>query len=80
VADPRGRATTASIRQLGARAKHGMANECESLITVVIDHKLKMLRSLTKGYVAGSGASNSPDADYKATGGEAEPTLCMVYM
>lgn len=57
-----------------------MANEGESLITVVIDHKLKMLRSLTKRYVAGSGASNSPDADERATGGEAEPTPCMVYM
>ena len=54
---------TASIKQLGARAKHGMANERESLVTVVIDNKLKMLRSLTKGYVGGSGVQNSPDAD-----------------
>ncbi len=39
---------TASIKQLGARAKHGMANEGESPVTVVIDNKLKMLTSLTK--------------------------------
>jgi len=57
-----------------------MANEGESPITVVIDHKLKMLTSLTKREVAGSGASNSPDADNKAIGGEAEPNPCMVYM
>jgi len=80
VIDPRGEITTASIKQLGARAKHGMANEGESLLTVVIDNKLKMLTSLTKRYVAGSGVSSSPDADKKATGGEAEPTPCMVHM
>jgi hypothetical protein len=57
-----------------------MANERESLITVVIDHKLKMLLSSTKRYVAGSGVSSSPDADKKATGGEAEPNPCTVYM
>jgi hypothetical protein len=57
-----------------------MANEGESLVTVVIDNKLKMLTSLTKRYVAGSGVSSSPDADKKATGGEAEPTPCMVHM
>ena len=48
VIDSRGKITTASIKQLGARAKHGMANESESLINVVIDNKLKMLTSLTK--------------------------------
>jgi len=53
VIDPRGEITTASIKQLGARAKHGRANERESLTTVVIDNKLKMLTSLTKRYVAG---------------------------
>jgi hypothetical protein len=39
---------TASIKQLGARAKHGMANESEPLVNVVIYNKLKMLTSLTK--------------------------------
>ena len=58
-----------------------MANERESLTTVVIDNKLKMLRSLTKKrYVVGSGVSSSPDADKNTTGGEAEPNPCMVYM
>jgi len=49
--------TTASIKQLGARAKHGMANKGELLINVVIHNKLKMLRSLTKkvrGWFRGS--------------------------
>jgi hypothetical protein len=59
---------------------HGMANRCEPLLNVVIDTKLKMLRSLTKRYVAGSGVRNSPDADKTATGGEAEPTPCLVHM
>jgi len=54
--------------------------ESESLINVVIDHELKMLTSLTKRYVVGSGARNSPDADKIATGGEAEHTPCMVHM
>ena len=53
----------ASIRQLGARVMHGMANRCEPLINVVIDHKPKMLRGLTNRYVAGSGVPMSPDAD-----------------
>ena len=57
-----------------------MANICKSLINVVIDDKLKMLRSLTKGYVVGSGVRSSPDADIKTTGGEAEPNPCMVYL
>jgi hypothetical protein len=57
-----------------------MANESKSLINVVIDNKPKMLRGLTKRYVAGSGVPISPDADTKATGGEAEPTPCMVHM
>ena len=78
--NPRGEITTASIKQLGARAKHGMANEGESLLTVVIDNKLKMLTSLTKRYVVGSGVSSSPDADDNTPGGEAEPTPCMVHM
>jgi hypothetical protein len=72
--------TTASIKQLGARAKHGMANESESLINVVIDNKRKMLISLTKRYVVGSGVHSSPDADETTTGGEAEPNPCMVHM
>jgi hypothetical protein len=71
---------TASIKQLGARAKHGMANTRESLINVVIDNKLKMLASLTKRDVVGSGVRSSPDADNKTTGGEAEPNPCMVHM
>ena len=71
---------TASIKQLGARAKRGMANKRESLINVVIDDKLKMLRSLTKRYVGGSGVPNSSDADDIPTGGEAEPNPCMVHM
>ena len=57
-----------------------MANERKSPITVVIDNKLKMLISLTKREMAGSGVSSSPDADIAATGGEAEPNPCMVYM
>jgi hypothetical protein len=40
-----------------------MANRSESLINVVIDDKLKMLTSLTKRYVVGSGVRSSPDAD-----------------
>ncbi len=72
--------TTASIKRLGARAKHGMANTSESLINVVIDHKLKMLTSSTKGYAVGSGVPSSPDADTKTTGGEAGPNPCMVHM
>jgi hypothetical protein len=71
---------TASIKRSGARAKHGMANESEPLLNVVIDTKLKMLRSLTNRYVAGSGVRSSPDADNTATGGEAEPTPCLVHM
>jgi len=54
---------TASIKRLGARAKHGMANRGELLINVVIDSKLKVLTSLTKRYVVGSGVQSSPDAD-----------------
>ena len=54
--------------------------EHEPLINVVIDDKLKMLTSLTKRYVVGSGVRSSPDADTKTTGGEAEPNPCMVYM
>jgi len=54
---------TANIKWLGARAKHGMANESKSLINVVIDNELKMLRSSTKGCVVGSGVRSSPDAD-----------------
>jgi hypothetical protein len=42
---------------------HGMANRCEPLINVVIDHKPKVLTGLTNRYVAGSGVPNSPDAD-----------------
>ena len=57
-----------------------MANIGESLINVVIDHKLKMLISLTKRYVVGSGARNFPDADKRTTGGEAEPNPCMVHL
>src|SRR6266487_4210043 len=57
-----------------------MANESKSLINVVIDNKLKVLRSLTKRYVVGSGVANSPDADDKTTGGEAEPNPCLVHM
>lgn len=60
--------------------RHGMANGSKSLINVVIDHKPKMLRGLTKGYVAGSGVPSSPDADNRATGGEARPNPCMVHM
>jgi hypothetical protein len=70
----------ASIKQLGARVKHGMANESKSLINVVIQNKLKVLRSLTKGYVVGSGVPSSPDADERTTGEEAEPNPCMVHM
>jgi hypothetical protein len=54
--------------------------ESESLINVVIDHKLKVLTSLTKGYVVGLGARNSPNADETTTGGEAEPNPCMVHL
>jgi hypothetical protein len=57
-----------------------MANVGESLLNVVIDNRLKVLRSLTKRYVAGSGVANSPDADTTATGGEAEPNPCMVHV
>jgi hypothetical protein len=37
--------------------------EHEPLINVVIDSKLKMLTSLTKREVVGSGVRSSPDAD-----------------
>lgn len=37
--------------------------EHEPLINAVIDNKLKVLRSLTKRYVVGSGVRSSPDAD-----------------
>jgi hypothetical protein len=57
-----------------------MANKRKSPINVVIDDKLKMLASLTKGYVVGSGVRSSPDADKTTTGGEAEPNPCMVHM
>lgn len=57
-----------------------MANESESLINVVIDNKLKMLKSLTKRCVVGSGVRSSSDADTKTTGGEAEPNPCMVHL
>ncbi len=57
-----------------------MANRSELLINVVIDDKLKMLTSLTKRYVVGSGVQSSPDADAKTTGGEAEPNPCMVHL
>ena len=50
----------------------------EPLINVVIDNKLKMLTSLTKRYVVGSGVKSSPDADRTITGGEAGPNPCMV--
>ena len=52
--------------------------EHESLINVVIDDKLKVLTSLTKRYVVGSGVRSSPDADKAITGGEAGPNPCMV--
>jgi hypothetical protein len=71
---------TASIKQLGARAKHGMANLRESLLNVVIHNKLKMLTSLTKRYVVGSEVRSSSDADKTTTGGEAEPNPCEVHM
>jgi hypothetical protein len=71
---------TASIKRLGARAKYGMANESKSLINVVIDNELKMLKSSTKRYVVGSGVRSSPDADTTITGEEAEPNPCMVHM
>jgi hypothetical protein len=77
--DPRGDIATASIKRSGARA-HGMANESEPLLNVVIDTKPKMLGGLTKRYVAGLGVPSSPDADTKATGGEAEPNPCTVHM
>jgi hypothetical protein len=48
VSKPRGNEMEALIKQLGARAKHGMANGNEPLINVVIDTKLKVLTSLTK--------------------------------
>jgi hypothetical protein len=57
-----------------------MANESESLINVVIHNKRKMLTSLTKRYVVGSGVRSSPDADKTTTGEEAEPNPCMVLM
>ena len=71
---------TASIKRLGARAKHSMANEGESLLNVVIENKRKMLRCLTKREVGGSGVPSSPDADNTPTGEEAEPTPCMVQL
>jgi hypothetical protein len=57
-----------------------MAKKHESLINVVIDNRLKRLRSLTKRCVAGSEARNSSDADTTATGGEAGPNPCMVHL
>jgi len=54
--------------------------EHEPLINVVIDSKRKMLISLTKGYVVGSGVRSSPDADTTITGGEAEPNPYVVLM
>jgi hypothetical protein len=54
--------------------------EHEPLINVVIDSKLKMLTSLTKRDVVGSGVRSSPDADKAITGGEAGPNPCMVLM
>ena len=54
--------------------------EHEPLINVVIDSKLKMLTSLTKRDVVGSGVRSSPDADTTITGGEAGPNPCMVLM
>jgi hypothetical protein len=54
--------------------------EHEPLINVVIDSKRKMLTSLTKRYVVGSGVRSSPDADTTITGGEAGPNPCMVLM
>jgi hypothetical protein len=60
--------------------KHGLANESKSLINVVIANKLKVLTSLTKGYVVGSGVANSSDANDKTTGAEAEPNPCLVHM
>ena len=57
-----------------------MANRSESLLNVVIDDKLKMLTSLTKRYVVGSGVRSSPDADTTITGGEAGSNPCMVLM
>jgi hypothetical protein len=57
-----------------------MVNESESLINVVIDDKPKMLRGLTKGMWLGEAVPSSPDADMKATGGEAGPTPCVVHM
>ena len=54
--------------------------EDEPLINVVIDSKLKMLTSLTKRYVVGSGVQSSPDADTRITGGEAGPNPCTVPM
>ena len=57
-----------------------MANRGELLINVVIYDKLKMLTSLTKRDVVGSGVRSSPDADKTTTGGEAEPNPCMVHM
>jgi hypothetical protein len=54
--------------------------ESEPLINVVIDSKLKVLTSLTKRYVVGSGVRSSPDADTTITGEEAGPNPCMVLM
>jgi hypothetical protein len=54
--------------------------ESEPLINVVIHNKRKMLTSLTKRYVVGSGVRSSPDADTTITGGEAGPNPCMVLM
>ena len=53
--------------------------EHEPLINVVIDTKPKMLRGLTKRYVAGSGVRNSSDVDNTATGGETEPNPWLWY-
>ncbi len=57
-----------------------MAKKRKTLKNVEIEHKLKKLTSLTKGYVVGSGVQSSPDADNTTTGGEAEPNPCMVHM
>jgi|SRR5581483_4743530 len=54
--------------------------EHEPLSNAVIDSKRKMLISLTKRYVVGSGVQRSPDADITITGGEAEPNPCTVLM
>ena len=56
-----------------------MANKGEPLLNVVIYNKLKMLTSLTKRYVVGSGVQGSPDADTTTTGGKAGPNPCMLH-